>query len=213
MWQNRQQISLALVDDHPVILQGLKSILKREPRVNITGTFTTGTDFLAFLEHNTVQVVLLDISLPDSNGTAICRKIKQVSPETSVLAFSNHTERVVIMQMLQSGASGYLLKNVPPEELLYCMEEAICGQLTFSAEVKKIMASPAPHELKVVPPLTKREKQVLQLVADGKTNPDIAATLSLSILTIETHRRNLMQKLEVKNAAALIKTATLQQLL
>lgn len=213
MWQDNSTITLALADDHPVILQGLESFFKQEPRITITGTFTTGASLLVFLENNTVQVILLDITLPDINGIELCRKIKQLAPDTCVLAFSNHSERVVIMQMLQSGASGYLLKNVAPAEFLRCIQEALNGQVTFSTEVKKIMASPAAHELKTIPPLTKREKQVLQLVADGKTNPVIAAELSLSILTIETHRRNLMQKFDVKNVAALIKEATLQQLL
>jgi DNA-binding NarL/FixJ family response regulator len=130
-----------------------------------------------------------------------------------VLAFSSHGERAVVMQLLQSGASGYLLKNVSAEELLHCIDEALNGQISFSNEVKKIMARPAAHELRSIPQLTKREKQILQLIAEGKTNAAIAAQLSLSTLTVETHRKNLMQKFEVKNAAALIRIAMEQQLL
>ncbi|BAV05313.1 DNA-binding response regulator, NarL/FixJ family, contains REC and HTH domains [Filimonas lacunae] len=213
MLQDSTLISLAIVDDHPVVLQGLESFFRKEKHISIAGTFTTGNDFLQFLSGHAVQVVLLDITLPDIHGAELCKKIKQLSPATCVLAFSNHSERPLIMQMLQNGASGYLLKNVASEEFLKCIEEALDGQVTFSTEVKKIMARPNTSALKTIPPLTKREKQILQLIAEGKTNPEIANQLSLSILTIETHRRNLMQKFAVKNAAALITEAVQHQLL
>lgn len=202
-----------MADDHPMILQGLKSVFSKEPHIIVAGTFTTGTDLLHFLSTSHVNVVLLDISLPDIHGTALCRNIKQQWPATCVIAFSNHNERPIIMQMLQNGASGYLLKNIPPAEFLQCIDEALQGQITFCTETRKIMANPGPSDLKNIPPLTRREKQMLLLIADGKTNPLIAEQLSLSILTIETHRKNLMQKLKAGNVAELIKTAAAHHLL
>lgn len=213
MWQNKEVITMAVVDDHPMILEGVQRVFEPVPQVVIAGAFTCGADFLAFLKSHSVQVALLDIALPDMSGVELCLKVKQMAPDTCVLAFSNHQERTVVMQMLQNGASGYLLKNTGPEEFVRCVQEALQGQVTFSAEIKTIMARPAPQDLKRIPPLTRREKQVLQLVTEGKTNPQIAEELSLSILTVETHRRNLMQKLEVKNAAALVKTAAEYRLL
>ncbi len=213
MLQDKNKISLAIVDDHPVVIQGLETLFKKDKRVKITGSFTTGREFIPFLKKNKVQIVLLDITLPDINGMELCKTIKLVSPTTCVLGFSSHSERVVIMQMLQHGASGYLLKNISAEEMYTCIDEALNGQITFSNEVKKIMAQHSTAELKKIPQLTKREKQILQLIADGKTNAAIAEMLSLSTLTIETHRKNLMQKFEVKNSAALIKLAMQQQLL
>ncbi|PUZ27759.1 two component transcriptional regulator, LuxR family [Chitinophaga costaii] len=213
MWQDNEKISLAIVDDHPVILHGLQTLLKDNPRIYIAGSFATGADFLAFLEKKPVQIVLLDIALPDIHGVALCKKIKQRFPTTCVLAFSNHSERIMIFKMLQSGASGYLLKNISAGELMTCISDAVNGQITFSSEVKQIMAHVTPTDLNTLPPLTKRERQLLHLIADGKTNNEIAELLSLSVLTIETHRKNLMQKFGVKNAAALIKAATAHHLL
>jgi DNA-binding NarL/FixJ family response regulator len=213
MLQDKNKITLAIVDDHPVVIQGLEKLFSNDKRITITGSFTTGAEFVAFIKKNKVQIVLLDITLPDISGPDLCKTIKLISPATCVLGFSSHGERVVIMQLLQHGASGYLLKNISAEEMQVCIEEALNGEITFSKEVKKIMARHSVSELKPVPRLTKREKQILQLIADGKTNAVIAEQLSLSTLTVETHRKNLMQKFEVKNSAALIKTAMEQQLL
>lgn len=188
-------------------------LLMHEKDIEIAGSFATGADFLAFLKENEVNIVLLDISLPDTSGIDLCREIKMISPDTYVLALSNHSERSMIMQMLQNGASGYLLKNASAEELVNCVREALKGVITFSQAVKEIIARPSMAELKGVPQLTRREKEILQLIADGKTTTSIAEQLSLSPLTIETHRRNLMQKFEVKNVAALVKAAMQQRLL
>lgn len=205
--------ALAIVDDHPIVMQGLHMLLMHEKDITIAGSFTTGADFMAFLKENEVNIVLLDISLPDTSGIDLCREIKMISPDTYVLALSNHSERSMIMQMLQNGASGYLLKNASAEELVNCVHEALKGVITFSQAVKEIIARPSMAELKGIPQLTRREKEILQLIADGKTTTSIAEQLSLSPLTIETHRRNLMQKFEVKNVAALVRIAMQQRLL
>lgn len=213
MWQDKQPITLVIVDDHPVVLHGLETLLGQDPRVQVLHGFTMGLEALAFVQQHSVQVVLLDISLPDIHGVELCRRIKQASPATVVLGFSSHAERLLILQLLQNGASGYLLKNVAAAELMTCMEEALHGQVAFSSEVKQIMARTGAPELKTVAPLTKREKQILHFIADGKTNQQMADELSLSVLTVETHRKNLMQKFEVKNVAALLKAATAEGLL
>jgi len=124
------------------------------------------------------------------------------------MAISNHTERSIIMQIIQNGASGYLLKNASVEELNQCMENAMRGDIAFSKEVIEIIAKPSLNDLKGSPKFTKREKQILQLIAQGKTTAQIADELFLSPLTVETHRQNMMQKLDVKNAIELINTAT-----
>ncbi|RPD42021.1 response regulator transcription factor [Chitinophaga barathri] len=207
------KITLAIVDDHPVVIEGLQKLLENKEVIRIAGSFTSGNGFLGFLRSNRVDIVLLDITLPDANGLDLCKEIKQLSPSTCVLALSNHSERSIIMQMLQNGASGYLLKNASGEELMNCINEALSGQVTFSREVKEIIARPGVSELKQLPQLTRREKEILHLISDGKTTAGIAEELSLSPLTVETHRRNLLQKFEVKNVAALIKMAAQQGLL
>lgn len=210
---SHDKIKLVIVDDHPLIIQGLQTLLQSKEDIDVAGCFTTGSDFMIFLKKNRVDIVLLDITLPDANGMDLCREIKLLSPQTYVLALSNHNERSIIMQMLHNGASGYLLKNASGEELSDCIYEALDDQITFSKEVKEIIARPALNELKGIPQLTKREKEILKQIAEGKTTVVIADQLSLSPLTIETHRRNLMQKFEAKNVAELIRMAMQQKML
>jgi DNA-binding NarL/FixJ family response regulator len=211
----KKEITIAIVDDHPIVIEGLQKILTADFNVNEVKEFTLGNDFISYLkEHKaTIDIVLLDITLPDKSGIEVCKEVKALSPGARVLAFSNHNERSIIMRMLHNGASGYLLKNSSSAELIACINEALDGQITFSKEVKKIIAHPSMNELKTIPPLTKREKEILRMIADGKTSIEIADELFVSPLTIETHRRNLMQKFEVKNVATLIKIATQQQLI
>lgn len=213
MLHKEDSISLVIVDDHPVVIEGLLKVLEHRAQIHIAGCFNTAKALLEYLQTGKTDIILLDIELPDQSGLDLCRTIKSLSPDTCVLALSNHSERSIITQMLQNGASGYLLKNAAPEELIACIHEAVNGQVTFSKEVKEIIARPAANAWKDVPRLTKREKEILQLISDGETTVDIAARLSVSPLTIETHRRNLLQKFDVKNIAALIKIAVQQRLI
>jgi DNA-binding NarL/FixJ family response regulator len=212
MLQHNEPKTLAIVDDHPVVMEGIQKLLENKSTIRVAGCFTTGSSFMEFLQHHKVDIVLLDIALPDISGMDLCREIKRTHPETSVLALSNHSERSIIMQLLQNGASGYLLKNASAGELLHCINEALEGQVTFSKEVKEIIARPSAHQLKAIPQLTKREKEILHLISEGMTTAGIASQISVSPLTVETHRRNLLQKFEVKNVAALIKVAVQQGL-
>lgn len=207
------KISLAIVEDHPIVIQGLKTVLTGMEMIGTVESFNTGAAFLAFIRKKKVQIVLMDIMLPDANGSDLCKEVKLIAPETCILALSNHAERSIIMQTLQNGANGYLLKNVPEEELTSCIRRALNGEIAFSKEVMAIIAQPTQNELKGSPRLTRREKQILQLIAEGKTSNLIAEELFLSPLTIETHRRNLMQKLEAKNVAEMIKMALERKLL
>lgn len=208
MLQHRK--TLAIVDDHPIVIEGLIGLLSKKKELEIVGTFTNGQDFIRFLEHNEVHIVLLDIFLPDGNGMDLCRQIKTISPKTMVLALSNHEQRGAIMKMLQNGASGYLLKNATVDELTTCINEALNGQIVFSLAVKEIIARPELDGFREFAKLTSREKEVLKLIASGITTIDIASQLFLSKFTIESHRKNLLQKFKAKNMAELIKTATEQ---
>ncbi|SDQ01545.1 two component transcriptional regulator, LuxR family [Mucilaginibacter sp. OK268] len=209
----QDKIILAIVDDHPMVIEGLKSLLKPETAIYTTVSFTNGREFISFLSQNEVDLVFLDISLPDANGIELCKEIKKISPKTIVLGLSNQTERSIMLQMLQSGASGYLLKNVSPDELLTCIQEALQGLITFSREAKEIMGRPSKAGLNEVASITKREKQILELLAQGKTTATIATELFLSPLTVDTHRKNLLQKFDVKNTAELLMAAVQQKLL
>lgn len=206
----KSKTTIALVDDHSIVLEGLQKLLQNVPDLEIAGAFTTGAQILEFIQTKKINILLLDISLPDANGIELCREIKQLSPTTHILALSNHSERSLILQVLQNGATGYLLKNIAADELIACIAEAQEGLVTFSKAVKEIMARPSVSDLKGATQLTKREREILFHIAEGKTTVQIAEELNLSPLTVETHRKNLIQKFQVPNVAALIKAA-LQQ--
>ncbi len=202
------KIKLAVVDDHPIVIQGIVSLINNLDNMKVVGNFQYGQDLLTFLENNELDIALIDIMLPDINGIDLCASVKKISPATAVIAISNHTERSIIMQILQNGASGYILKNASVQELKTCIEASLRGEIVFSKEVIDIIAKPSFNDLKGRPKFTRREKQILNLIAKGKTTVVIAEELFLSPLTVETHRRNMMQKLDVKNSIELINVAT-----
>lgn len=215
MSHDRMPLTIAIVEDHPVVVEGLQRILVNDLPIKAILEYYTGKDFITAVKRDRqpIDVILLDITLPDINGIDLCREIKNLLPDTYILGFSNHNDRSLVMQLLANGASGYILKNASAAELVTCILQALDGQVAFSEEIKRIINKPSAQQLKAIPPLTKREKQILKMIAEGKTSTDIARELMVSPFTIETHRRNLMQKMDAKNAAALIKTATELQLL
>lgn len=201
-----EKINIVIVDDHPIVIEGLKMMLMSQPSFSIPETFTSGSEIIGFIQSNKVDIILLDITLPDANGTELCREIKKISPDTSVIMFSNRSERSIIMQSIQNGASGYLLKNTSIHELVVCIKGALSGDIVFCHETKQIISRPSQNDIPV-PRLTKREKQILQLVARGKTSNMIAEELFLSPLTVDTHRKNLLQKFQAKNSTELVNQA------
>jgi DNA-binding NarL/FixJ family response regulator len=197
-----------IVDDHPIVIEGLKQLLQHDPNIQVIAEFGHGESICSYIKSNRVDLILLDITLPDVNGMDLCKMIKNESSSTIILIVSNHTERSIIMQTIQNGASGYLLKNSSIDELRDCIAEAIKGNICFSKEVAEIISRPSKNQLQERPRLTRREKEILALIAEGKTSQNIALELFLSPLTVDTHRKNLIQKFEVKNVAELVMAAT-----
>lgn len=183
-------------------------MLNKAGRFDIKASFTNGSSLLDFLLANPVDMVLLDIALPGVNGMDLCQDIKLIAIHTIVLAFSNHSERSAVMKMLDNGASGYILKSASPDEIISCIDEAFEGKLVFSEEIQRIItAAEAATTIKQPLRLTAREKEILKLIATGTTTLQIAKTLFLSKFTVENHRKNILQKLQVKNVAELIAEA------
>lgn len=209
----QDKYSIIFVDDHPIVLEGLAKLLAREESFLICGSFSDGTSALDFIKEQPVDVVLLDVTLQDLSGMDICRSIKSIRPSTTVLALSNHNERSAITKMLDSGASGYILKSALPAEIISCIKETLSGRLAFSREVQDIIAMPEAAPAPAAVYLTAREKEILQLIATGSTTTQMAKTLFLSKFTVENHRKSLLQKLKVNNVAALIAEAARQGLI
>jgi DNA-binding NarL/FixJ family response regulator len=209
MFNTNKKITAAIIDDHPIVAEGLQKILQLEFNAENILQFNAGDDFINYLQIKKahIDLIFLDITLPGKSGMEVCKAIKILLPESRILAFSNHTERSIIMQMLQNGAIGYILKNASAAEINACIKSALNGQIVFSKEVNDIITKPAAGALNTIPSLTKREKEILRMITEGKTSTEMAEELFVSPLTVETHRRNLMQKFEVKNVAALVKLA------
>jgi DNA-binding NarL/FixJ family response regulator len=207
------KINIVITEDHPIVIEGLKTMLSKKEEFCIAGSFPTGRQLLEYLEEQEIEVILLDISLPDISGLELCKTIKMNWPNSIILILSNHTERSIIMQSIQNGARGYLLKNASINELTDGIYRAIDGQLVYSKEIHEIISKPSEKELLGNTSITKREKQILLMISEGKTSNQIAQELFLSNLTVDTHRKNMLQKFRVKNTAELIKEATRQHLI
>jgi len=209
----KADIHIAIVEDHPIVVEGLKNMLDKETGFLVTGTFGDTAGLMEHIAEKAVDVLLLDISLPQDSGLELCKAIRLAWPDVAILILSNHTERSIIMQAIQNGAKGYLLKNASVQEIIKAIRATLTGQLVYSREVQQIIAQPSKRDLLGITPITKREKQILQMIAEGKTSVQIAEELFLSNLTVETHRKNMLQKFGVKNTAELILEATRQRLL
>ena len=208
---DKNNIKLAIVDDHPMILEGLKSLLEKDSKFHVF-SFTKGAAVIDFIQENKIDVVLLDIVLSDGNGLDFCKIIKQKAPQSIVIALSNQAERSIIFRFLENGGNGYILKNADSQEIIEGIEKALNGDLALSKEVQEIMLRTSVTDFEL-PRLTKREKQILQAIAKGNTSAEIAEQLFISVITVETHRRNLLQKFKVRNMIELIKIATENQLM
>lgn len=201
-------IHVVLIDDHPMVLEGLKKLLAQDKRIAVKATFRESEEVLQFLTgDNHVDVVLLDINLPGMNGFELCKIMKKKYPSLRIIALSTHNERTAITRMIQNGASGYLSKSAGSNELIKAVYAVLDNNIYLGEDIQQGLAFPEEKDAAALPKLTRREKQILSLVAEGKTTPEIAEILFLSALTVETHRRNMMQKFSVSNSAALVRLA------
>lgn len=205
MKMERKPIRVIVVDDHPIVLQGFEYILQDAEQIELVGKFSDAGSMLNYLQNNGVDVVLLDINLPDSNGIDECARIKELHEDTIVIAISNINEYSIIQRMLNAGASGYFLKNASADEVISGIHLAVEGEVAFSNGIENILRS---HQTGDLPVITRREKEVLSLMASGLSSVEIGEKIFISPLTVESHRRNLLQKFKSSNVAALIHKAT-----
>ena len=207
-------IRLLIVDDHEMVLAGLQVLLAPLPTIQVVGTATTGAAALAFLQGQELpDVVLLDISLPDLSGIDVCRQIKLAHPNVHVLGLSTYNEKPFIVRLMQNGAAGYVLKNATLAELTEAITTVYTRKKYFSDAVQSVLLQETGAPPAGMPAVTRREREILALIADGLTNQGIAVRLFLSPLTVDTHRRNLVTKFGVNNTAAMIKLAAKYELI
>ena len=202
-----KKIKIAILDDHPLIIEGLHLLFSKSSEYDLIAGFQSSEELLGYNQLHTIDVLLLDVFLADNNGIDVCLQITKKHPKIIVLGISSQSERSIVLQMIKNGASGYLLKSASLDEFTLCIKTALEGKIAFSKEVGKIMNKANFDDLKSIPRLTRREKEILKLLIDGKSTQEISQTLFLSFLTVQTHRRNLLNKFQVKNVAELVSFA------
>lgn len=205
-----QTIKVFIVDDHYMVIEGMRSLLQQDKTIEWMGHAMHAASCLAFLQQQQPDVILMDINLPDVSGIDLCKEVKQKYQRVHVIALSSFNQLSFIQKMLESGASGYLLKNATQEEIVDALTTVISGRKYLSDDVAQVVKTSASSK---IPVLTRREQEVLSLIAEGLTNHEIAEKIFVSTSTVDTHRKNLLAKFEVKNTAILIRLAVRHGLL
>lgn len=197
-------IKVFITDDHYMVVEGIRSMLIPEKNIEWMGHAMTAASCMSFLHQQQPDVILLDINLPDKSGIDLCKEIKEKYPDIYVLGLSSFNQQSYIQKMIQNGASGYVLKNASGEEIRKAIEVAMQGDTFLSSEARVTMRENRDAQ---VPVITRREKEVLKLIAEGLTNKEIAGKLFISTTTVDTHRNSLLSKFNVKNTANLVRMA------
>ncbi len=209
-----KKITILLADDHTVVRQGLRSLLQAEPDIEVVGEAETGRHALQMARQLRPDVVVMDIAMPQLNGLEATRQITKECPTTKVLILSSYSDDEYVHSLTEAGAVGYLIKQTAANDLIKAIHEAVKGNSFFSPAISKRMLDYYREAyLKGKPlrkhaeQLTSREMEVLQLVAEGKANKQIASDLSISIKTVEKHRQQVMNKLNIHDVAGLTRYA------
>ncbi|MGB0916524.1 MAG: response regulator [Flavobacteriales bacterium] len=201
-------IKVLIVDDHEMIRNGLTSLLKAEPGIEVVDVAHNGLEAVQKCESNEIDVALMDIMMPIMNGVEATREIKVKRPDTRVLAVTINDEPRFIKEVLSAGASGYILKHSTKDEIIQAIKDVAASRQHFSGDVLDKISSEFTQSGKDDGPmLTKKETEVLKFIAQEYSNQEIAERLNCGIRTVDTHKRNLIKKLEVRNVVGLVKYA------
>ena len=213
-------IRVMIADDHNMFVEGVELILDGIENIQVVSKCYTGTEVFEKLAHIPADVILLDINLPGMNGLEVCQKLSKDYPAVKVLALSMHNEESFVTEILKYGAQGYILKNTGKKELINAIETVFEGQSYFSEEVTETIMKSLVHQKSgnkkssiLSPKISRREKEVLELIVKEHTTQEIADTLFISLKTVESHRRSLLTKLGVRNTAGLVRVALENQLI
>ena len=208
-------IRVVIADDHHLVRQGLRALLENSREVEVVGEAATGYEAVELAEKFQPDVVVMDLSMPRLDGVQAATRILELRSPTEVVVVSMHADTAIVQNLVRRGVKWYLLKDALATELMFAIRSASAGKLylspTISEAVMNMLMTPSGED--VVVELTPREREVLQLVAEGHTNTSIANILSISVKTVEKHRANLMNKLEADDLATLIRVAIKRRLI
>jgi two-component system, NarL family, nitrate/nitrite response regulator NarL len=206
--QLKVMIKILVIDDHPLVIDGIKTMLRDESYLHIEAAAKTGKEALALLDNGlSIDIILLDINLPDTDGLRLCELIREKNKSVKILGLTYVNEAGIITQLIKRGANGYLLKNMEKEELVDAINQVLDGTVYLSKAandkvLQQMQTLNIPHNN--IPALTRREKEILQLLSQGLTSHEIAERLFLSNYTVDTHRKNMLQKFNVHNTQSLM---------
>jgi DNA-binding NarL/FixJ family response regulator len=205
-----RKIGILLADDHQLMRSGIRLMLEREPDLTVVGEASDGREAVALAKTLKPDVVVMDIGMPNLNGIEAALQITRENPDLAVVIVSMHSDESYVLRALKAGARGYLLKDSAEADLIKAVHAVGAGKSFFSPVVSKLLLDDYVRKLKrsgaedSYDLLTSREREILQLIAEGKSNKDIANLLNLSVYTVESHRSNLMQKLNLRGLPELI---------
>jgi DNA-binding NarL/FixJ family response regulator len=205
-------IKVLIADDHQIMREGLRFMLEKEPWIKVVGEAKEGRTTLRLARELAPDVIIMDVAMPDLNGIEATRQVVAEFPAIKVIALSMHDDRRFVLSMIKAGAKGYMLKDSAFKDLVKAIRVVMANQTYLSGEVadivlKDYLASATSEELSVFHLLSPREREVLQLIAEGKSSIQIAECLHISVKTVETHRAKIMEKLKVRTIAELTKYA------
>ena len=205
-----RQIRILLADDHTVVRDGLRALLERQSDMAVVAEAGDGRECVQLAENHLPDVVLMDVAMPEMNGIEAARRILAGSPRTGIVMLSMHLDESYVLRSLKAGAKGYLLKDSPREDVLAAIRAAAEGRSFLSRKVSRILQEDYVSQLESrgledsYELLTGREREILQLLAEGKANKEVANLLNISLTTVETHRGHILQKLSLHSTADLI---------
>jgi two-component system, NarL family, response regulator NreC len=203
-------VRVLLADDHGIVRKGLRFVLEQEPGMVVTAEASNGREALRMCEELKPEIAILDIAMPQLNGIEAVSLIRKASPQTACLILSMHSDETYILRALSAGAKGYILKDAVEDDILPAVRSVLSGKSYFSPAIAKTLLEDYVRYLRQrgledsYDLLTDREKEILQLLAEGRANKDVANLLNLSVTTVETHRTNMMQKLGLHSAAEIV---------
>ena len=206
-----EKIRILLVDDHQVVRKGLQTLFHSEPGLEVVGSIESGNKALEFLQHNEVDVLVSDVTMPDMNGIELVRKMKPLYPHIRAMFLTMHLDEGYIIDGIDAGAKGYVVKDASEQDIIEAVKSVNRDEMFLTQKVSDILAknfiksSKVSQQTENTQALTKREKEILKCIVNGLSNKMVGAELSISESTVNAHRYNLMKKLNAKNSADLVR--------
>jgi RNA polymerase sigma factor (sigma-70 family) len=203
-------IRILLADDHTVVRDGLRALVEKQPDMSVIGEAADGRDTIRIAEEQSPDVIIMDIAMPNMNGIEATRRIMASNPQTAVLILSMHQDESYVLRSLKAGARGYLLKDSVRSDVIEAIRAVVQGRSFLTRKVSRILQEDYVREMErrgledSYDLLTDREREILQLVAEGRTNKEVASMLNISLTTVETHRTHILQKLNLHSIPELI---------